>query len=183
MLRGRCPEQIAHQALHGARAKLAVGQLLGQAIDTLQPLRRCLGLVDVDLGVNNVIAILVERRLAEKQVLDPRAVGLHETLDTVEPNDLDGARAVGKEGLQSALAPLASRGECHKSSPQLDVGHLAVNLADVVNGAAVDIAEREIIDQVVECGYAQFLAQQLSSFGSHSRQILDVHPSQVASHA
>ena len=175
-------EQVAHQLLPGALGDLAVVELLGEAVHALQPLRYRLGLVDIYLGVDDAVVVLERRGFSEEQIFHTGTVGVLDVSDTVEPDDLDGACAIGEQRHQPPARSLARRGEVDEPPTQLNIGHITADLVDVVYGASVDVSEGEVKEQVMECGYAQFLAQQLSAFGSHARQVLDVHSAQVVTH-
>ena len=175
-------KQVAHQLLHGALGDLAVVQLLGEAIHALQPLWHRLGLVDINLGMDDAVVILERRGFAEEQIFRAQTVGVLDVTHTVEPHNLDGARAIGEQRHQPLAHTLARCGEVDEPSTQLDIRHLTIDLVDVMNGAAVDVPEGEIVEQIVKGVDVQLLAQQLGTLRSHARQVLDVHAAQVITH-
>ena len=133
----------------------------------------------VHLGMDNVQMVAEHRRLAIEDVLGRGVIGLLDGSHTVEPHDLDGARAVGEERLQTALAALARRGEGEEAALELHCGLVTVQLVDMVDNAAVDIAEREVVQQVIVGTDAQLLLEQFGTFRSHAVQVLYVGMSQV----
>ena len=123
--------------------------------------------------------VVEHRGLAEEDILRAGVISLLYRCHTVEPHDLDGARSVGKQGLQASLASLASRRESEEAPPQLDCSLVTVELIHVVDHATIDIAEREIVKQVVIGLDTQLLAEELSPLWSHTVQVLYVGVAQV----
>ena len=70
---------------------------------------------------------------------------------------------------------LASRGERDEASAQLHQRQVvALDVADVVDGAAVDVAEGEVVEQVGKGANVQLAPQYLGAFGSHARKVLHI---------
>ena len=174
-----CLEQVDNEFVNRARRERAVAQHFGQVINALKPLRDILGAGKVNLGMHDVQVIVEQRGLAIQDVLRVGIISLLYRCHAIEPHDLDGAGAVGKQRLETPLASLAHRIEREETPLELDRGLIAPQLADVVEDAAVDIAEGEIVQQVVVGADAQFLLEQLGTLGAHAMQVLYVGMSQV----
>ena len=96
-------------------------------------------------------------------------------LHTVEPHALDGAGAVAEQRIYASLGTLPLRREHHKPATQLNVGQLAIEVANAMNGAAVDISKWKIIQQIVVSANVKLLGKQLGAFRTHSVQVFYVH--------
>ena len=123
--------------------------------------------------------IIEQRRFAEQDVFRVGVVGALYRCHAVEPDDLDGARAVGEQGLQTALASLADGVEREEASPQLDRRLVAMQVIHMVDDAAVDVAEGEVVQQVIVGRDAQLLAEQFGTLGPHAVHVLYVGVAQV----
>ena len=62
---------------------------------------------------------------------------------------------------------------------ELYVGHIAINLVDVEQAAAVDVLVGEVVEQVVHRAYTQLPSEQCCPLWPHSLQILYVARRQV----
>ena len=167
-------EQGLDNLLHHSSGEVARVHLLGERVHPHQPAVHGFGLIGVDLGVSHVVMALVDSWLAKEDVLLAGVVILHDILHAVEPHHLDGAGAVGEQSVEATPRALALSGERDKSPTQLYIWHLALHLADFVDGRAVNISEREIIEHVIERMNVELFPQQIGPLRSHSWQVFYV---------
>jgi hypothetical protein len=77
-------------------------------------------------------------------------------------------------GDESLLATLSHGLKAEYLSAQLNVWHVAVNLADAIDAAAVDILVGEVIDEVAHRKYLQLLVQDIGPLGTYAGDIFYV---------
>ena len=179
VLHGRRVQDIDHELVYRPGRERAVAQHLGQIVHALQALCNMFIVSNINLGVNDIQVGVEHRRLAIEDILRRGVIRLLNRRHTIEPHHLDGARAIGEQRLQTPFAALAHRVERDEPAPQLHCRLVAMQLIHMVNHAAVDVAEREIIQQVIVGRDAQFLLEQLGTLGSHAVQVLYVGVAQV----
>ena len=128
----------------------------------------------IDFRVDQVPALSEDGRLAENHVLRSDLQFVFHPLESLEEDQVDGARSVAEARDQSLGTRLAHFLDAGDAPAQLDVGRRRIDLPDAVKAGAVDIAEREIVKQVAERADAQLFVQKLSPLRPHARQILDI---------
>ena len=101
--------------------------------------------------------------LAKQDHLHAQRVGVLYLLDATEPYDIDHALAVGKDADQSAFGSFAFSVKSHEMTSDLNVGHLIVELRNLVEARTVDMPKRKVIDKLSECLYLQLVCQQFGS--------------------
>jgi hypothetical protein len=85
---------------------------------------------------------------------------------------------IGKKSVEPAAGTLAMRSESNEPAFKLDVGHIALHVGDMIDGAAVDIAEWKIIEQVVIGVDVELLGEQVGTCRANALQVLHVHSCQ-----
>ena len=154
--------------------------LLGRGVVALQTGGVVDAVVDrVELGVGDVEFAVEEGRPPEQGILRARLVTVGDVADTLEPHQLDYPRAVGKQGGEAPAGPLSVGVVRDDASPQLNVGHGAVDLAYLVGLAAVDVFVGVVVEQVEIGEYLQLLVEEFGPFGSDSGQVFYIEFGEV----
>ena len=125
--------------------------------------------------MGQLVASAIDGRLAEDDIVGVHLQVFRQLLYTYEPHEVDNSRAVGEVGYDSLLArSLLKLLEAEDVSLQLDVGHLARQLADGVDAAAVDVFVGIILQQVAERTDVQLPLQDFFPMRSDPRYIFDI---------
>ncbi len=93
---------------------------------------------------------------------------------TLEPHEVNHARAVGEMRHQPFLTALAEVLEREDFAHNLHVGRRSVDVGDAEEVSAVDVLVGVIRQQVAHRLDGEFPAQQVGTCRSHALQILDV---------
>ena len=174
-----CGKQIVDELLHGSVGERTVAQRLGEVIHAAESTGEFGGAIDVHFGVGYAVIALVKSGLSENDVFGADAITFLNLLNAIEPHTFYCARSVGEKGIESAFGTFALWGEIDETPLELNVRHIALQVGDVVNGASVDVAKREIIQQVVERVNVELLGEQLGTLGSHAREVFYFRFSQL----
>ena len=172
-------KQIVDELLHGAIGERAIAQCFGEIIHAAQAAGEFGLAEDIYFGVHYAVNALVERWLAENHIFNAGAIAFLNLFHAIEPHTFYCARSVGEKGIESAFGTFALWGEIDETPFELNVRHIALQVGDVVNGASVDVAKREIIQQVVERVNVELLGEQLGTLGSHAREVFYFRFSQL----
>ena len=128
----------------------------------------------VDVGMGHIDAPVEDGRLPEDDVFRVYLVTPQKVLDALEPHEVHHTCPVGEVSHQPTLTPFAEGLEAEDFSFQLDIRHVAVNLMDVIETAAVDVFIREIVEQVVQGMEGQLLVEDSCPLRAYARQIHDI---------
>ena len=188
-VQGRCDE-FAHQ-FSGDAARL---EFLRRGIHARQDAGlRVVG--GVELGMDHVDAAVEGLRLAEEQERMPRKEPAVHVLDALEEHDFHLAAVVadnGGEAVHEVVLELVCRQFCAVFREQADLqdgGHdlhvrlVRAEVGDLLDGAAVDVAERVQADEVSHRRHFQFAPQERRPPGAYARKVLDVRFHRLAHNA
>ena len=157
---------------------------LGRVVVALQTGGVVDAVVDgVELGVGNVEFPVEKGRPSEQGILRARLVSLGDVADALEPYQLDYPCAIGKQGGETSTGTLAVGIVRDDASPQLDVGHGAVDLAYLVGLAAVDVFVGVVVEQIEIGMYLQLLVEEVGPFGPDSGQVFYIEFGEVGHRA
>ena len=158
-------QSLLNPAVEGARGDAGVTQLLGQRVDAAEALHGSGAAGDVDLGMRQrpFARRLEERRLAEKNVFGTDMVCFPDCTHRAEPQHLYHPRSVAEQSHEALLGALAGDRHRHEAPLQLHRRHVALEVGDAVDAAAVDIVAWEMPQKVVGRSYAQLLLQKLGT--------------------
>ena len=150
--------------LFGAEAD--VFHLLGGVVNALQCLadEHVVGIIVLDIGMGEVEAVVKHARLAEDEVFLARLEAVFYPFQTLEPHQFDGAGVVGESRRNSRNSRTTNGLYIAHRSNELVINGVVGNLSDLMNLRAVDIPEREIIEQVLKRENAELLVQKLRPF-------------------
>ena len=95
-----------------------------------------------------------------------------EETQALEPDEVYDSRAVGEVGHEALLAAFAQFLEAEYLALQLDVGHRAVDFADLVEAAAVDVLVGIVVEQVAHTAKAEVFLQNLGPLRAYARHVL-----------
>ena len=163
----------AGEVLYGARREPRLAHALGDAVVRLHRHARehhVLRLIDV--GMCEVGTPVEGRRLAEDDVVVMELERLEQIAGAVEPHAVHPAVAVGEVRHETLLASRTYGLHADELTPQLHIRHLGENLRGAVEPRAVDVAVREIEQQVLPGGEAQLLLQHLGTLRPDAGEIL-----------
>ena len=136
----------------------------------LKKLRWCL----LYFGVSYLDAPIKHSGFAENDIRCSAVVMTGSIFDALKPYKVDEASPVGEVG-DEAFGPSFSHAfERHNLSTQLHVGHVAVNVAYLINPAAIHILIGVVGKQVAHGLNAEFVGKQGGPVGTYALQILDV---------
>ena len=128
----------------------------------------------IDLGMRNVHRVTECFRSAEDDVFRSRPILVGDIFKSLKPDEINGAGVVREFPDQSFFASFTNRIEEDNASFELDVRHVARDLADPVEPAAVDMFVRKIVQQVFERDHVDLFLQKFGTFRPYSRKIHDV---------
>ena len=110
----------------------------------------------------------------EDDELLAEGVAFLDVLAILEPDEVDDACAVGEVSDGALLASRAHGLVTENLASQLNIGHIAVYLVDVIETATVDVLIGKIVEKIAEGGDAQLLTQQLGTLRADAGEKLDV---------
>ena len=125
--------------------------------------------------MGHLYAVVEHTGLSEHQVVLPNLVVLSGILAAVEPHQVHDARAVAEVGHDTLPSRPHLEGlETQNTPHDLHKGHVARQLADGVDLAAVNVLIGIALQQVTIGLDAEFLTQHLLAIGAYARQVHDV---------
>ncbi len=117
----------------------------------------------------------VERRAPEDQVLAPHLDPLFDPFDAPKPHQLAAARGVLHISREAALAPFAGISDSRHAGAELDErGRIFRDLGDAVDLRAVDVAERDMGQQIADGADAQLPVEEFGPCFAHAGHELDI---------
>lgn len=157
--------------LFGAEAD--VFHLLGGVVNALQCLanEHVVGVIVLDIGVSEVEAVIKHARLAEDEIFLAWLEAVFYPFQTFEPHQFDGAGVVGESSCNSRNSRTAKGLHVAHRSHKLVIDGVVAYLSDLMNLRAVDISEREIVEEVLKREDAEFLVQKLRPFRPHALEV------------
>lgn len=93
---------------------------------------------------------------------------------SLKPDEINGSGVVRKFTDQSFFASFSDRIEKDDPSFELDIRHVARDLADPVEPATVNMFVRKIVQQIFERDHVDLFLQEFGTFRPYSRKIHDV---------
>ena len=93
--------------------------------------------------------------LTEDDILTASLNLLAYPLNSLKPNKFRRATAIRNTNYQPLLGTYALGSDVHHSRSDLYVGGVFLaDLGDAIDACAVDVTEREVVEQVAKCAYA-----------------------------
>lgn len=168
-------KQVFLQLLKEARRETVVAEFFREVVNAHHALWRLALLISIHFGVNDAVGAIKQRGFSKHDILHAGLIGLLNGFHPVEPHTFHRAGAVAKQADKPTARALALRVESDESPLQLHAGNVGTpQVADVMNGAAVDISERKIVEHVVETLDVEFLRKNFGSFWPNSRKVFNI---------
>ena len=145
----------------GARAEAVVLHLLGGVVNALQALtdERILGVVFLYLGVDEVVVVVKLAGLTKKHIFHTRLEAILDPFQSSEPHHFDAACLVA-EKTRGACGPRCTNHlDVRDGADQLIINAIIVDVGHLLNLAAVDIAERKLVEHILIGGQFSSMRQ------------------------
>ena len=124
------------------------------------------------LGVHKTERPFEDVGLAEDDILAACLNLLANPLNSLKPDKFRRATTICYTNNKPLLCTYALGSDIHHSRPNLYVGGvLLTDLGDAIDACAVNVAEREVVEQVAKCAYTNLRGKQRGSSLPHPRQI------------
>jgi hypothetical protein len=128
----------------------------------------------LDVGMSNVYSPVEKGRFSEDDILFVGFVALCSKFYTLKPHKVHHASAVGEVGNETFLTTLSNSLETENLALKLDIWHVAVDLADAIDAAAVHIFVGIVADEVAHGKYLQLLVQDVGPLWTYAGDIFYV---------
>jgi len=157
------------------RTEEAALHLFSSIVERLQATRCKLGFGhSIYIGMGNINTAVVHRRPAKDNIFHVHLVAAYKTFDALKPDKVYNACPVRQVGNESPLPSFPGRFKAQYLSPDLNVGHVAIQFSDGVDAASVHIFVREIIKQVLPGVDTQLLVEHRRPLRPHTGKELYV---------
>lgn len=167
--------QIADELVNPLGTELDTGELLGSAVYSLQPTARPVHqrFDEVDFRMDEGEFAAEQCWPPENDVFAPRLDAFLYPLRTAEPHQIGCARTVRNEDAQPPFAPLPFVSHPGHTGPHLNIGRrIGPDIAYAEKFRAVDVPEREIVEQVAERTDTQLACEHPRALLTHAGQEL-----------
>ena len=133
--------------------------------------------------MDKIVTVVENGGLAKNHILLADLKFFLNPLYPLEENQLYIARTISQDSNQPGGFARPGQGDALDCTAQLNIGAGRIYLFDSVELAAVNVTEREGVQQVTEAFYTKFLLQKLGPLGTYPRQKLDFAVQYIPGHS